>query len=216
MNSEIVRILIVDDRPENLLALENLLDTPGLIVLKAESGDQALSIMLMQDVALVLLDVQMPEMDGFEVAELMRLNSRTKSIPIIFITAISKEQKYVFKGYKTGAVDYLFKPVNPEILMSKVNVFCDLYRQRFLILSQKAYIEKQNRELKKQLDEINILEGMLPICSNCKKVREDDGSWSSLDDYVRSRCDVEFSHSLCTDCARKLYPESFSGEDTNG
>jgi len=215
VTGEIVRVLIVDDRPENLLAMENLLENPDVVILTAESGAEALSTLLIQDIALVLLDVQMPDMDGFEVAELMRSNPRTQSIPIIFVTAISKEQKYVFKGYKSGAVDYLFKPINPDILISKVNIFCNLYRQRLLIQQQKARIEKQNRELKKQFDEIELLEGLIPICSNCRKVREDDGSWSPLDDYVRNRCDVEFSHSMCTDCAKKLYPETFSEGKTD-
>lgn len=215
MTSEIVRVLIVDDRPENLFAMENLLENPDVVIIRAESGAQALSTLLLQDIALVLLDVQMPDMDGFEVAELMRSNPKTQSIPIIFITAISKEQEYVFKGYKSGAVDYLFKPVNPDILISKVKVFCNLYRQRLLIQQQNARIEKQNRELKKQLREINILEGLLPICSNCRKVRGGDGSWSHLDDYVSRRSNLEFSHSLCTDCAKMLYPENFSSDDGN-
>ena len=89
----------------------------------------------------------MPDMDGFEVAELMRSNTRTKTIPIIFVTAISKEKKYVFKGYKSGAVDYLFKPINPDILITKVTVFCNLYRQRILIEQQKAKIENCKGEM---------------------------------------------------------------------
>ncbi len=213
MTGEIVRVLVVDDRPENLFAMENLLEGPDLVIIRAESGAEALSTLLLQDIALVLLDVQMPDMDGFEVAELMRSNPKTQSIPIIFITAISKEYKYVFKGYKSGAVDYLFKPVNPDILISKVNVFCNLYRQRLLIQHQNARIEKQNRELKKQLKEIKLLEGLLPICSNCRKVRGDDGSWNHLDDYVRLRSNIEFSHGLCADCAKALYPENFSDDD---
>lgn len=215
MTSEIVRVLIVDDRPENLFAMENLLENPDVVIIRAESGAQALSTLLLQDIALVLLDVQMPDMDGFEVAELMHSNPKTQDIPIIFITAISKENEYVFKGYKSGAVDYLFKPVNPDILISKVNVFCNLYKQRLLIQQQNARIEKQNRELKKQLSEINFLEGLLPICSNCRKVRGDDGSWSHFDDYVSRRSNLEFSHSLCADCAKMLYPENFSSEGRN-
>ncbi len=212
MNEEIVRVLIVDDRPENLFAMENLLENPEVVILRAESGSEALSILLLQDIALVLLDVQMPDMDGFEVAELMRSNPKTRSIPIIFITAISKENKYVFKGYKSGAVDYLFKPINPDILISKVNVFCNLYRQRLVIQQQNARIEKQNRELKKQLKEIKLLEGLLPICSHCGKVRDDDGSWSQLDDYVRLRSNIEFSNGLCADCAKVVFPENFSND----
>lgn len=214
MNGEVIRVLIVDDRPENLLAMENLLESPDIVILRAESGADALSILLLQDVALVLLDVQMPDMDGFEVAELMRSNARTKAIPIIFVTAISKEKKYVFKGYKSGAVDYLFKPINPNILISKVTVFCNLYRQRILIEQQKAKIEKQNRELKKQLQEIKTLKDLIPICSQCKKVREENGEWSDFHDYVRAKIPLEYSHSLCPDCAKTLYPETF-GSDEN-
>ncbi len=213
VNGEVIRVLIVDDRPENLLAMENLLESPDLVILRAESGAEALSILLLQDIALVLLDVQMPDMDGFEVAELMRSNTRTKTIPIIFVTAISKEKKYVFKGYKSGAVDYLFKPINPDILISKVTVFCNLYRQRILIEQQKAKIEKQNRELKKQLKEIKTLEGLIPICSHCKKVRDEDGDWGDFQDYVRAKTLLEYSHGLCPDCAKSLYPETFGSDE---
>ncbi|MFQ5714572.1 MAG: diguanylate cyclase [Candidatus Scalinduaceae bacterium] len=135
-------ILIVDDRPENLLALEKLLKRPDLNIIRATSGNGALAMVLEHDFALVLLDVQMPDMDGFETAELMRENDETKHIPIIFVTAISKEQKYVFKGYDSGAVDYLFKPLDPDILKSKVNVFLELNKQ-------KTVLKKMNEELKK-------------------------------------------------------------------
>jgi signal transduction histidine kinase/HPt (histidine-containing phosphotransfer) domain-containing protein len=133
-------ILIVDDRVENLRALEKILERPGLNIKKATSGNEALALLLEHDFALVLLDVRMPEMDGFETAELMRGNKETKRIPIIFVTAISKEQKHVFKGYESGAVDYLFKPLDPDILKSKVNIFLELYRQ-------KMALEQANREL---------------------------------------------------------------------
>ncbi|MBO1223394.1 MAG: diguanylate cyclase [Candidatus Scalindua sediminis] len=135
-------ILIVDDRPENLLALERLLKRPDLNIIRATSGNDALAMVLEHDFALILLDVQMPDMDGFETAELMRENDETKRIPIIFVTAISKEQKYVFKGYDAGAVDYLFKPLDPDILKSKVNVFLELHKQ-------KTSLEKMNEELRK-------------------------------------------------------------------
>lgn len=123
-------ILLVDDRPENLLALEKILERPGIDIIKAYSGNEALGLLLEHDFALILLDVMMPEMDGFETAELIRGNSETKHIPIIFVTAISKEQQHVFKGYESGAVDYLFKPLNPDILIGKVNVFLELHRQK--------------------------------------------------------------------------------------
>ena len=113
-------ILIVDDRPENLVALEGQLESPALNIVRASSGNEALGFMLKQDFALVLLDVQMPDMDGFETAELMRSNERTEYIPIIFITAGSKSQEHVFKGYDSGALDYIFKPVDPYVLKSKI------------------------------------------------------------------------------------------------
>ena len=140
-------ILIVDDKPANLLALRKLLAKPGLNIVEATGGNDALSLILEYDFALILLDVQMPDMDGFETAELIRGNEETKHIPIIFVTAISKEQKYIFKGYDKGAVDYLFKPLDPDILKSKVNIFLELYKQ-------KEDLKKANTELYKANERI--------------------------------------------------------------
>lgn len=158
---EKVNVLIVDDRNENLIAMEALLDRPDIRVIKADSGNKALGMMLEFDFALVLLDVQMPEMDGFEVAELMRKKEKTKEIPIIFITAINKEDKYVFEGYGKGAVDYLFKPIDPEILRSKVNVFLDLHRKKMelenLINEKNHYIvelHQLNQKIQEQQKEL--------------------------------------------------------------
>lgn len=158
---EKVNILTVDDREENLIALEALLERPDIEIIKAESGNKALGLMLEYDFALVLLDVQMPEMDGFEVAELMRRKEKTRDVPIIFITAISKEDKYVFKGYEKGAVDYLFKPIDAEILRSKVNVFLDLYRKKVelerVINEKNSYIlelHQLNQKIQKQQKEL--------------------------------------------------------------
>ena len=167
---EMANILLVDDRPENLLALETILKRPGLNLLKASSGNEALGMVLDHDFALILLDVQMPEMDGFETAELMRGNDETRHIPIIFVTAINKEQKHVFKGYEAGAVDYLFKPLDPDILQGKVNIFLDLYQQKRGLKeatrdladsikeleSSKGVIEKKNR----QLNDLSIRDGL--------------------------------------------------------
>lgn len=123
-------VLIVDDTPENLVALEVVLEDVECRLETAHSGNEALAKLLKDDFALVLLDVQMPGMDGFEVAEIMRSNKRTANIPIIFVTAISKEDRYVKKGYEAGAVDYLFKPIDPVALHSKVNFFLQLDQQK--------------------------------------------------------------------------------------
>lgn len=122
-------ILVVDDQQSNLVAMEAVFDGEPVDLVKASSGQEALKLLLQREFALVLLDVQMPDLDGFEVAEVMRSNARTENVPIIFLTAISKEQRYIFRGYETGAVDYLFKPIEPEILRSKVRVFLDLDRK---------------------------------------------------------------------------------------
>jgi signal transduction histidine kinase/HPt (histidine-containing phosphotransfer) domain-containing protein len=142
-------ILVVDDRVENLVAMEALLSDADVCIHKARSGNEALSLMLDNNYSLVLLDVQMPEMDGFEIAELMRSRKKTQHVPIIFVTAISNEKKYVFKGYEIGAVDYLFKPIEPTILRSKVKVFLDLARQRLQIEEQTEHMKEANASLGK-------------------------------------------------------------------
>lgn len=124
------KVLVVDDTPENLVALEVVLEDSDCEVVCAGSGNDALGKLLKADFALVLLDVQMPIMDGFEVAELMRANKRTAHVPIIFVTANSRDDRNVKRGYLSGAVDYLFKPIDPVMLCSKVEFFLQLDRQK--------------------------------------------------------------------------------------
>jgi two-component system sensor histidine kinase/response regulator len=130
MNIEPIKFLLVDDVEENLFALEALLAREGLEILKAQSGAEALELLLVHEVALAFLDVRMPDMDGFELAELMRGAERTKHVPIIFVTAEAHDPRRVFKGYETGAVDVLFKPIEPHVLLGKADVFFELFRQR--------------------------------------------------------------------------------------
>jgi PAS domain S-box-containing protein len=122
-------VLLVDDRAENLIALEAVLEPLGCRLVKARSGEDALRALLLDEFAVILLDVQMPGLDGFQTAELIRGRERTRSVPIIFVTAISKEPHHVFRGYGTGAVDYLFKPYEAVVLRSKVEVFVELYER---------------------------------------------------------------------------------------
>jgi signal transduction histidine kinase len=136
----LINILVVDDVPQNLIAIEALLARPGIALLKAASGAEALELLLVHEVALALVDVQMPNMDGFELAELIRGSERTRSIPLIFLTAASREPSYSFRGYEAGAVDFLHKPIDPKALTSKVNVFVELYQQK--------------KQLSQQLDEL--------------------------------------------------------------
>ncbi|UQA63396.1 hybrid sensor histidine kinase/response regulator [Polyangium aurulentum] len=130
MTGTTTKILAVDDVDANLAALEALLARPGVELLKARSGTEALELLLVEDVALALVDVQMPEMDGFELAELMRGSPRTRHVPIIFLTAGPYDPSRLFQGYEAGAVDFLHKPLDPHALRSKVEVFTELKRQR--------------------------------------------------------------------------------------
>jgi len=147
---EPIKILGVDDRPKNLLALEAVLEELDICFVKAHSGQEALEYVFRQEFALILLDVQMPEMDGFETASLIRSNKRSEHIPIIFVTAISFEKKHVFKGYDVSAVDYLFKPIDPNILRSKVKVFIELFRQKEKLKKKALELEQANLQILEQ------------------------------------------------------------------
>lgn len=162
MLSEIqANLLIVDDLPENLLALEALIKREDRTVFKALSADEALSLLLQHEFALAILDVQMPGMNGFELAELMRSTERTKNIPIVFVSAAGRELNYAFKGYESGAVDFLHKPLDIHAVKSKVNVFVDLYRQRKAMKQQVEALEQSRREQEALLKELQSTQNEL-------------------------------------------------------
>ncbi len=147
-------LLLVDDRPQNLLALEAILEPLGQRLVTASSGEEALRRLLDDDFAVILLDVQMPGMDGFETAETIKRRQRTRDVPIIFLTAISKEEKHVFQGYEVGAVDYVFKPFDPVVLRSKVAVFVDLWEKTEQLRVQGELLrEQQLTELRRVSEE---------------------------------------------------------------
>jgi len=148
MEDSRVKLLLVDDRPENLIALEAILEPLGQTLVLAHSGQEALKCVLQHDFACILLDVQMPDMNGFDTAQIIKSREKSRYIPIIFLSAINKEDSYVFKGYSMGAVDYVFKPFNPDVLRSKVAVFVDLYLKQQQIVEQAEMLaESQRREL---------------------------------------------------------------------
>lgn len=139
-------ILLVDDRQDGLIALQAVLNEPGYNLVLASSGSEALARVLEHEFALIILDVQMPDMDGFETASLIKQRDRSKNIPIIFVTAISKDLRYVYKGYETGAIDYLFKPFDPQILRSKVAVFVELYKTNRLLKEQAETLRRSEEK----------------------------------------------------------------------
>ncbi len=160
---ETVNVLLVDDHPENLLALEAVLNHLGQNLVTANSGEEALRCLLHRDFAVILLDVHMPGMDGFETATLIRNRERSRHTPIIFLTAYSKSEKLMFKGYSLGAVDYLFKPIEPEVLTSKVSVFVDLFKKTEEIKRQAAQLAAINAELRVSEERFRSLSACSPV-----------------------------------------------------
>jgi signal transduction histidine kinase len=152
--AQIVNILLVDDKQENLVALEQLLARPDRRLVCAHSGNDALRLLLRHDFAVVLLDVEMPNMDGYEVAELMRSAERTRLIPIIFVTAGDRSEERVFRGYEAGAVDFLYKPIGAHTLKSKVDVFVDLYRKTTALTAANATLEHTAGLLREKISDL--------------------------------------------------------------
>lgn len=199
-----VNILLVDDHPENLLALEAILGKLGENLVKADSGEQALRCLLNQDFAVILLDVQMPGMDGFETATLIRQRERSRHTPIIFLTAFSTSDNLVFKGYSLGAVDYLFKPLEPEILTSKVTVFVDLFKKTAEVKRQAAQLAAVNAELRESEAQFRSLSACSPVGIFMTDV---EGRCT----YTNSRCQATHNftlkESLAEGWSRSVHPE---------
>jgi signal transduction histidine kinase len=150
------KILIVDDLPENLMALEASIRDDGYSVHPAASGEEALALLLEHEFALAILDVQMPGMNGFELAELLRGMARTKHLPIVFVSAAGRELDYAFKGYENGAVDFLYKPIDAFAVKSKVRVFVDLYQQRLELRRQLGALEEARRRMQALVGELQV------------------------------------------------------------
>jgi response regulator RpfG family c-di-GMP phosphodiesterase len=172
------KILLIDDREDNLFSLETILETDGYEFVKARSGREALKILLAEfDFALILMDVQMPNLNGFETAALIFEREKLKHIPIIFITANTYGEENVFKGYRTGGVDYIYKPINPGLLKAKVAVFIDLYKKnQQLILQEKKLLAinktLQNEISERRASEEQIIELNKELIKNTRRARK--------------------------------------------
>jgi len=149
-----IKILVVDDREDNLFSIEAILGRDNYTIVKANSGRAALKILLNEhDFSLILMDVQMPDLNGFETANIIYEREKLKNIPIIFITAFSNDEDHIFKGYKMGGVDYIYKPINPELLRVKVGVFVELYRKNHQLQMQEKRLLSTNKSLQKEIEE---------------------------------------------------------------
>ena len=198
-------ILIVDDTPENLTVLRKMLTEQGFRVRPAISGEIALKTMQIDLPDLILLDIIMPNMDGYEVCRRLKADEKTQNIPIIFISALN-ELKDKVKAFSEGGVDYITKPFQVAEVLSRVNTHIKLH-------SLRKCLEKRNVELQKALDEVKQLRGFLPICANCKNIRDDQGYWTQIESYICNHSEAKFTHSICPDCATKLYPEFNTPKD---
>ncbi len=154
-----IKLLVVDDREDNLLSIETILERDNYTIRKATSGRAALKLLLKEhDFTLILMDVQMPDMNGFETATLIYQREKLKHIPIIFITAHNQDESNMFQGYKMGAVDFIYKPINPDLLRFKVSVFADLYRKTHELMMQERKLLASNENLEKEVEERKISE----------------------------------------------------------
>ena len=159
-----IKILVVDDREDNLFSIETLLENENYTIVKANSGRAALKILLSQhDFSLILMDVQMPDLNGFETATIIYERDKLKQIPIIFITAHNQDEDYIFKGYKMGGVDYIYKPINPLLLRAKVSVFVELYRKTNQLVAHEKKLLTANSNLQKEIEERRISEEKIKL-----------------------------------------------------
>ena len=159
-----IKILVIDDREDNLFSIEAVLEKDNYTIVKANSGRAALKILLQQhDFSLILMDVQMPDLNGFETAAIIYERDKLKSIPIIFITAHNYDEDIIFKGYRTGGVDYIYKPINPDLLRVKVGVFVELYRKNNQLLQHEKKLLAANRSLQKEIEERKASEQQIKL-----------------------------------------------------
>ncbi|MBN1581545.1 MAG: response regulator, partial [Anaerolineae bacterium] len=170
---------------------------------------------------LILLDIMMPDMDGYEVSRQIKSDLQNQDIPIIFISALDDTENKI-KAFTAGGVDYVTKPFRSEEVLARVQTHLGLRALRTQLQDANSQLEDKiqnlervNAELTDALNQVKTLTGLLPICANCKKVRDDQGYWHQVEAYVRDHSSVEFSHSICPDCYQKLYPEFWEEDKTN-
>ncbi|KAM3093051.1 response regulator [Phormidesmis sp. 146-12] len=204
MSAEPVNILMVDDQPENLLALEAILEGLGENLVRASSGEEALRCLLHQDFAMILLDVQMPGMDGFETATLIRNRPRSRQTPIIFLTAFSTSDHLMFKGYSLGAVDYLFKPIEASVLTSKVTVFVDLFKKTEAVKRQTAQLVAMNAELRQSEERFQSLSACSP---SGIFVIDPSGQCSYANPRFQAICGLSAEESLAKGWFASIHPD---------
>ncbi|HMQ52318.1 MAG TPA: response regulator [Anaerolineae bacterium] len=208
-------LLIVDDNLKNLKVLMDLLRDRGFDILVARSGEEALSRIDYRLPDLILLDVMMPGPDGFEICRRLKAYETTREIPIIFMTALTDVQSKL-KGFEVGGVDYVTKPLEYQEVMARLQAQLTIRRLQQDLVEKNAELQAKNEALQQALDQVNLLSGLLPICANCKKIRDEQGRWQEVTVYIRDHSEAEFSHGICPDCMQKLYPGYYHSSSSSG
>jgi len=211
----VANILVVDDNPANLKLLASMLKKYGYKVRPVPNGKLALSGARAIPPDIILLDINMPEMNGFEVCQQLKSHETTRDIPVIFISALNETLDKV-TAFNVGGVDYVTKPFQMEEVLARVKTHLTLHAIQQELEAANASLAEQveteralSASLKQALDRVKVLSGLLPICANCKKIRDDDGYWHQVEVYVERHSDASFSHGICPDCRQKLYPELY-------
>jgi CheY-like chemotaxis protein len=209
-------ILIVDDSVDNRLLFKYILENEGHTeVLTAGSAHEAFKILGMEDssgtdthVDLILMDITMPEIDGIEACRRIKSVERLVDIPIIMVTA-KTEDSALEAAFSAGAMDYIIKPLRGIELLVRSRSALNLKKEIDRRKNREKELLSLNKELKNSVETIKTLRGFIPICANCKKIRDDKGYWNQIESYIQKHSDAEFSHGICPECARKLYPELY-------
>ncbi|RME41393.1 MAG: response regulator [Caldilineae bacterium] len=236
-------VLVVEDSRTQLAKLRFLLEKEGFAVFVASNGREALERLqtMPEPPTLIISDIVMPEMDGYELCRRLKQDARYKAIPIMLLTQLSGPED-ILKGLEVGADNFLTKPYEDDALLARIQYILvnrdlrsrpasglgleiviggkkhritadrlqivDLLFSTYETIVQKnRELERKNRELQEALDKIKRLEGLIPICANCKKIRDDDGYWHRVEEYIEQHADVQFSHGLCPECRELLYPD---------
>ena len=206
------RILIVDDVPANLKVLRETLEQAGYRILLAPNGEIALMIAKRQIIDLILLDVLMPDMDGYEPCRRLKQDETTRDTPVIFVTAREATDD-ILTGFHVGGGDYITKPFQSEVVLARVETHLKLNRLTRTLAQRNEMLEQRTQEIERALAQVKMLSGLIPICANCKQIRDDKGYWHQVEVYIRNHSEAEFSHGLCPPCNQKLFPEYFASGD---
>lgn len=205
MREVALKVLVVDDEPTNVQLLAGALKK-RYRVLRAGNGYQAITLIKEEVPDLILLDVMMPDLSGFEVARLIKADESLAVIPIIFLTALDSSEAMA-EGLEAGAIDYLSKPVDLNLLKLRVHNHLELKRKTDLIREQRDELQRANEALQVAFARIKRLEGTFAICMHCKSIRSDRESWQKIEEYLLEHTDALFSHGICPSCLSRHYPE---------